>query len=144
MYDFLITDFGATADVNLVTEKIQATIDAATKAGGGRVVVPSGTFYTSSLVLKDNVELHLTPGAVLKFSNNQDDYPVVTSRWEGVKREVYASCLYAEDAKNIAVTGFGLLDGNGHDWWDMFRNRRDELKFPRPKLVASIRVTTSR
>lgn len=136
MFDFNITDFGAVADGTLMTRKIQDAIDAATEVGGGRVVIPTGKFYTSSLTLKNNVELHLTPGAVLKFSTDQKDYPVVVSRWEGVTREVYASCLYAEDAKNIAVTGFGLLDGNGKEWWDMFRNRPEELSYPRPKLIS--------
>jgi polygalacturonase len=136
MYELNILDFGATADGRLVTKEIQAAIDQATQQGGGRVVIPTGTFYTSALFLKDNVELHLTPGAILKFSDNQEDYPVVVSRWEGVKQEVYASCLYAENARNIAVTGLGLLDGNGQNWWTLFRQNRQDLKYPRPKLVS--------
>lgn len=136
MFDYVITDFGAQADGSLATAAIQKAIDAATTNGGGRVVVPTGEFYTAAIILKDNVELHLTPGAILKFSDNQADYPVVTSRWEGVKREVYASCLYAEDAKNIAVTGFGLLNGNGAKWWDLQRNHIEDLAYPRPKLVS--------
>lgn len=136
MFDYLITEFGAQPNGGIMTKEIQAAIDAAAANGGGRVVVSGGTFLTGSLRLKNNIELHLTPGAVLKFSDDQQDYPVVTSRWEGVKREVYASCLYAEDAKNIAVTGFGLLDGNGKKWWHIFRNEADKLLYPRPKLVS--------
>lgn len=132
----VITDFGAKPDGSLATSAINQTIDHVAERGGGRVVIPSGEFYTGAIILKDNIELFLSPGSVLKFSDNQADYPVVTSRWEGVKREVYASCIYAEDAKNIAVTGFGLLDGNGRQWWHIFRNEREKLKFPRPKLIS--------
>ncbi len=136
MFEYVITDFGAKANGALATEFIQEAIDKAYEAGGGRVVVPAGVFLTSSLRLKDNIELHLTPGAILKFTDDQKEYPVVTSRWEGVKREVYASCLYAEDSKNISVTGFGLLDGNGEKWWDLQRNHLEDLAYPRPKLVS--------
>lgn len=123
-------------NAGLATEGIQKAIDEAYQNGGGKVVIPAGEFLTGALFLKDNIELHLENGALLKFSDKQEDYPVVTSRWEGVKRDVYASCLFAEGARNIAVTGFGTIDGNGMEWWDVFRNRREELKYPRPKLIS--------
>ncbi|MBL1225194.1 glycoside hydrolase family 28 protein [Enterococcus sp. BWR-S5] len=134
--DYTITDFGASSKAQMNTEAIQRAIDAASEAGGGRVVIPAGTFMTGALFLKSNITLYLSSGAVLKFSDNQEDYPVVTSRWEGVQQEVYASCLYAENAENISVTGFGVLNGNGKKWWEIFRNRQSELKFPRPKLIS--------
>lgn len=136
MVQTMITDFGATTDGTLVTKAIQQAIDHTAAQGGGRVSVPAGRFYTGALFLKDNIELHLMNGAVLVFSDDQADYPVVTSRWEGVKQEVYASCLYAENARNIAVTGFGTLDGNGQKWWHVFRNERESLRYPRPKLIS--------
>ncbi|MGM0125996.1 polygalacturonase [Enterococcus sp. AZ194] len=132
---FNILDFGA-SETQLNTEAIQAAINQANQTGGGRVVIPAGTYLTGALFLKSNVELYLTSGAVLQFSDNQKDYPVVASRWEGVHKEVYASCIYAENEENIAVTGFGVLDGNGEAWWDVFRNKREELQYPRPKLIS--------
>ena len=134
--ELLITDFGAKADGTLTTEAINQAISKAAGNGGGKVVIPAGEFYTGAIILKSNVELFLSSGSVLKFSDNQDDYPVVTSRWEGVKREVYASCIYAEDAKNISVTGFGLLNGNGDKWWHHPRDDRENLHYARPKLVS--------
>ena len=136
MSEYVITDFGIVAAENIVTKEIQKVIDQAAAAGGGRVVIPAGRFLTGALQLKDNIELHLLPGAVLQFSDSQADYPVVTSRWEGVERQVYAACLYAFDAKNIAVTGFGTLDGNGKKWWQLFRHDRKKLAYPRPMLVS--------
>lgn len=133
MYDILT--FGASID-ELNTEAIQQAIDAAASAGGGTVVVPAGEFLTGALFLKSNVELHLSAGAVLKFSDDPKDYPVVHSRWEGVHRKVYASCIYAQNVENISVTGFGTLDGNGKKWWHTFRNEPDNLAYPRPKLMS--------
>ena len=100
MYDILT--FGASID-ELNTEAIQQAIDAAASAGGGTVVVPAGEFLTGALFLKSNVELHLSAGAVLKFSDDPKDYPIVHSRWEGVHRKVYASCIYAQNVENISV-----------------------------------------
>lgn len=141
---YSIADYGATTNGELVTQSIDATIEAAKEAGGGTVLVPAGEFFTGPIRLYSNITLHLTPGAVLKFSTNQEDYPVVNSRWEGVSREVYMSCIYGEDIENVTISGSGKLDGNGHDWWDVFRNRHDELKYPRPKLISferSSRIT---
>ncbi|TWE08448.1 polygalacturonase [Neobacillus bataviensis] len=136
MTTYYITDFGATNDGSLCTVSIQKAIDEAYRNGGGQIVIPAGEFLTGALFLKDNIELHLSTGSTLTFSNHQEDYPVVTSRWEGVLREVYASCIYAEDAKNITITGFGRMDGNGKYWWNIFENRRDLLAYPRPKLIS--------
>ncbi|MHC5218170.1 glycoside hydrolase family 28 protein [Enterococcus sp. LJL128] len=133
---YYITDFGAAEGTESNTIAIQKAIDAAHKNGGGEVVVPAGVFVTGALFLKDNLSLHLAPGAVLKFSDDQKDYPVVVSRWEGVQQKVYASCIYAENAENISVTGFGILDGSGSLWWDLFRNNRKDLAYPRPKLIS--------
>lgn len=134
--NYNIVDFGAAAEQALNTKEIQQAIDTASENGGGIVFVPTGVFATGALFMKSNVELHLSPGAVLSFSTNQADYPVVQSRWEGVQQAVYASCIYGENAENIAVTGFGKLDGNGQAWWHMFRNERAALRYPRPKLIS--------
>lgn len=137
MIFYNIEDFGAIADgKTLATDAINKAIDEAHNKGGGTVVVPSGTFHTGSILLKSNVELHLTPGALLSFSTNPDDYPVVNSRWEGVEREVHRSCIYAEDATNIAVTGFGKINGNGKPWWVKKRENPDALIYPRPKTIS--------
>lgn len=119
-----------------VTATIQGYIDQLHQAGGGRLMFASGVYPTSSLMLKSNVELHLQPGAVLRFSDDPKEYPVVVSRWEGVKREVYASCIYADGAENIAITGFGTIDGQGQKWWDVFHNHPEQLEYPRPKLIS--------
>ena len=119
--DFLITKFGAKADETTdSTEAFQKAIAACNNAGGGRVVVPSGTFLTGAIHLKSNVNLHVSPGATIKFSKNPGDYlPVVFTRWEGTELMNYSPFIYAFEQTNIAITGEGTLDGqSGNDsWW---------------------------
>lgn len=130
-----ITNFGAIGDGETVnTEMIAKAVNACFSAGGGTVYVPAGEYVTGAVILKSNIHLYLEAGAVLSFTNDLKEYPIVESCWEGVRQEVHASCIYAEDAENIALTGFGTLRGNGAFWWDAFR--KGELSYPRPKLVS--------
>ncbi|MWV43893.1 glycoside hydrolase family 28 protein [Paenibacillus sp. HJL G12] len=145
MHFYNIMDYGAHRNSpELSTEAIAAAIAAANSAGGGTVFVPAGNYHTGAIFLKDHIELRLSPGAVLSFSTNPEDYPVVQSRWEGVLQQVHASCIFGMGLENVSVTGSGTLDGNGQPWWDKKRNRPEELPYPRPKLISldgCIRVT---
>ena len=118
--DFDITKFGAKADGGSSTEAFKTAIAACNKAGGGRVVVPAGTFVTGPIHLKSNVNLHVSKGATIKFSQDTKEYlPVVFSRWEGVELMNYSPFIYAFEQTNIAITGEGTLDGqsNKDAWW---------------------------
>lgn len=118
--DFIITSFGAKADgTTKNTQAFKQAIDACNAAGGGRVVVPPGRFLTGPIYLKSNVNLHLQEGAVIVFSQDTKDYPIVLSRWEGMDCMNYSAQIYAYGEKNIAVTGSGTLDGNADNknWW---------------------------
>src|SRR5262245_33171722 len=91
---------------------INAAITACNAAGGGRVVVPAGTFPTGPIRLKSRVNLHLSEGAVLKFSTNPKDYlPVVFTRFEGTELMNYSPFIYAFEQEDIAITGPGIVDG---------------------------------
>lgn len=117
---FDITRHGAKGDgTTLDTAAIADAIAACATAGGGRVVVPAGTFLTGAVHLKSNVELHLAAGATLLFSTDPAHYPMVFTRWEGVELINYSPLVYAYKAKNIAITGAGTLDGQGsaRHWW---------------------------
>jgi len=133
VYD--VTQYGAVNDgVTVNTYAFANAINDCSKAGGGTVYIPAGMFLTGAIILKSNVHLYLEAGAVLKFTNNVRDYPVVTSRWEGVEQGVHVSCIFAKNAENISVTGFGVLEGGGEYWWKLFRN--GENQYPRPKLIS--------
>jgi polygalacturonase len=99
----------------------QELIDKCSASGGGRVVIPAGNYLLwGPIILKNNVNLHLQEGVLIKFSTDPDDYlPVVITRWEGIECYNYSSLIYAYDQKNIAITGKGVLDGqaDNSNWW---------------------------
>ncbi len=109
------------------TEAIRKAIDAAVQAGGGTVYFPAGQYLTGAIQLKSNVTLYLDAGAVIRFSEDFDDYlPMVKSRWEGTECVNFSPCIYAYQVENIAIVGRGLIDGQGKVWWDYMRKARTE------------------
>jgi polygalacturonase len=121
---FDVTKFGAKADGKTDnTAAFAAAISACNKAGGGHVVVPSGTFVTGAVYLKSNVDLHLNSGATLKFSGDESKYPAVLTRYEGIECMNHSPMIYAFGEKNIALTGSGTLDAGGTSSWNKGSNR---------------------
>ncbi len=117
--DFAITKFGA-APGNDCTEAFRKAIAACKKAGGGRVLVPPGVWQTGAIHLLSNVNLHVSEGATIKFSQDTKQYlPLVFTRWEGVELMNYSPFIYAFEQRNIAITGKGTLDGQADcaNWW---------------------------
>ena len=119
-----ITEIGARADdENFLNDTIinNAISDLSAK-GGGVVKIPSGLYYTAGIILKDNINLHLCEGAILRFSTRYEDYlPVVWTRWEGYDCYNYRPLIYGTEIKNVALTGSGIIDGNAskEKWWWM-------------------------
>ena len=112
-----IRDFGGVGDgVTLNSEAFAKAIDALTEVGGGRLVVPTGVWLTGPITLKDNIDLHIRPDAVLLFSTDRDLYPIVETVFEGLDTKRCISPINAVGAKNIAITGGGTIDGNGDSW----------------------------
>ncbi len=118
-----IATYGASLDATAAQNQaaINKAIDACSKGGGGRVVVPAGTWKTGAIVLKSNVNLVLEKDAVLFFEFDRDLYPLVETRWEGLDCINYSPLIYAYGETDIAITGEGTIDGNGSDdtWWLM-------------------------
>ena len=107
---FRITDYHDGKDT-LYTQAIDKAIINCSAQGGGMVVVPKGTFKTGAIHLRSNVNLHLEEGAVLQFSLDPKQYPIVITRIEGIDCYNLSPLIYAYDEHDIAVTGKGLLDG---------------------------------
>ncbi len=127
-HEFSILDFGAAADGKTdCTAAIARAIDAAAKAGGGRVVVPAGEYLTGAIHLRSKVNLHLDGSATLKFSTDPNAYlPAVRTRFEGMECWNYSPLIYAYEQQDIAITGEGVLDGQASDdnWW-RWKGRKD-------------------
>lgn len=126
---FLITDYGAVEGEDADnTEAIAAAITACSEAGGGRVVVPAGEWWTGPVHFESNVNLHLSEGAVLRFTDNPEDYlPAVATSWEGMECYNYSPLLYAYECENIAITGSGTLSPKMDTWRVWFKRPQAHL-----------------
>lgn len=114
---FLITSFGAktTATAAQNQKAINRVISLVSKKGGGKVIIPKGTWNTGAIELKSHVNLVLEEGATLHFAFEPKLYPLVRTSWEGLACWNYSPCIYAYKATDIAITGKGTIDGGGND-----------------------------
>lgn len=109
-----ITKYGAIGDgTTLNTTAIQKAIDDCVQKGGGKVVVPAGKYLTGTIVLKDNITLHLNKDALILGSTNVNDYQNMDPFMDGLGIDVGWALLVAVDAKNIGIEGEGAIDGQG-------------------------------
>ncbi len=116
-----ILDYDAKGDsMTMNTYSIQKAIDEASKYGGGEVVIPCGIYLTGTLVLKSNVTLKLEKGAKLLGSKDHDDYKPFMCTVGAYKQENRHYLIYARNASNIAITGYGTIDGNGDVFWESY------------------------
>ena len=113
----VLTDFGAVGDcLSLCTDAFSRAVDALESKGGGHLVVPRGVWLTGPIVLKSNIDLHLEAGAVIQFAADENLYPLIHTSFEGLDTRRCQSPLSALNAQNIAITGEGVIDGNGQYW----------------------------
>lgn len=129
-----IADFGGVGDgVALNTEAFRKAISALTKKGGGRLVVPQGVWLTGPIVLKDNIDLHIERNAIVLFSPDKSlfvDAEGKSSRCDpGIK---------ASKRKNIAITGEGIIDGNGAQWRPVKRSKVSDTEWKRFAAIGGV------
>lgn len=133
-----ITHFGAKSDISFDNQKaIQEAIDLCSGEGGGTVVIPKGYWLTSPIELKSNVNLYAEAGAYIKFTKLKEKYPLHYTEYEGRRAIRTISPISAVNARNIAITGGGIFDGNGNEWrpkknwkmpayeWDIKKNSKN-------------------
>src|ERR1700677_1158357 len=125
-----ILDFGAISDgKTLNTTFINNAIDACTSAGGGMIYVPPGNYLTGTVILKSNVTLYLEAGATLLGSQNIRDYLPQPQSQKPTQEQSGSSfvndlrdaggfhLVFARDAENVGLAGFGTIDGQGSVFW---------------------------
>jgi polygalacturonase len=133
---FRIAAYGAVPDgITLNTKAINEAIADCSRKGGGVVLVPQGLWLTGPLVMGSNVNLHLDRAAILQFTADFDQYPIIAGNWEGHPAARCQSPVSGTDLENIAITGSGIIDGNGDAWRWIARDRLTDGEWK--KRVAS-------
>ncbi len=129
-----VEDFGARGDgLFLNTKAIQETIDKCSQSGGGTVWVKNGVYLSGSIILKDNVTLHLDANAILLGSPKANNYQTIGSFVDGLGHAKNRFFVGASDAKNISIEGEGAINGQGNS--PEFKIYKDERGDVRPTLV---------
>jgi polygalacturonase len=128
--------YGAKGDgVRKDTAAVQKAIDVCALKGGGTVQLIAGTYLSAPIVLKSNITLQLDKGATLLGSADHIDYPPLTM----FHLPDLQPLVSATNAVNVAITGEGVIDGNGESWWEEVRKIKDHgilgSGHPRPKLI---------
>lgn len=109
-------DYGTPDGNSLNTEAFAKAFAALTNEGGGKLVVPPGIWLTGPIKLPSHTELQVQRGALIQFSRDFNQYPLVVINQKGEKSVVSTSPISAEDASDIAITGEGAIDGGGDAW----------------------------
>jgi hypothetical protein len=111
-----ITAYGALPDGKTnAAAAIQSAVDEVSAAGGGRVTVPAGRYLSGSVLLKDNIELYLEPGAVLISSLDPSMIKPFPHTGEGGGPDGWQGGFFlgAVHAKHVKLAGQGTLYGQG-------------------------------
>lgn len=117
-----LKDYGAVGNgIALCTESFQTAIDDLAAHGGGKLIVPKGIWLTGPIELKDNIELHVEKNAVIYFS---PDKQLFLNADTAADRAL--PCIRAVGRKNIAITGQGIIDGNGKQWRYISRKKMSD------------------
>lgn len=114
---------------------IRGAIEDCASRGGGHVHVQAGVHSTGAIELLSNVDLHLEPGAVLRFHGDPAGYPLVLTRYEGIECINHSPMIYAHGQSNIGLTGDGILDASGTRPWNTGSNRAGVLE---PLVAAGL------
>lgn len=105
-----------TGEKILATKAIQKAIDAATRQGGGTVLLGNGDYVSGTIQLRSNVTLMIDENARLLGSVNINDYEEHIAKRKTVMDThmgMNQSLIFAEECENIAICGKGIIDGRG-------------------------------
>ena len=111
-----IAQYGAVPDGKTdCGEAINQAIKELSKQGGGHVIVPRGVWKTGPIQLRSNIDLHLSKGATLLFSENKELYVQKGDSLRDGSKKCYA-LIRASKCENVGITGKGVIDGQGFIW----------------------------
>jgi len=141
IYD--VRDYGAKADgKTLSTESIQKAIDECSKAGGGTVYLPPGTFLSGTIYFKTGVTLKLAAGCTLLGSAELKDYPPTVPAFRSyTDNYTDKSLIYGENVERIGIVGDGIIDGQGASFKGPYKVRPYMIRFIECRNVTVKDVT---
>lgn len=129
-YSVSIKKFGAKGDSIWDNRRaFEKAMNALKKRNGGTLIVPKGVYTVNGPIhFVNNVNLHLEEGAKIRFGSNPKDYPLVLTSWEGTMLYNYSPLIYGNGLENIAITGKGIIDGEGGGDWAKWKQLEDKDK----------------
>jgi len=133
---FNIINYGAKSDgITLNAKSINKAIAECSAKGGGVVLIPQGLWLTGPIVLKSNVNLHVSRAALLQFTDDKSQYPLIEGNYEGHAAVRNQSPISGTDLENVGITGEGIIDGHGEAWRAISKERLTSPEWE--ALVAS-------
>lgn len=141
----LITDYGATTSSTDNATAINNAITAASAiSGGATVVFPAGTFLSGPITMKSNVNLYLASGDTLRILPYGSGNGTVSGTYpNNGTTDQYSPFIFGQNLSNIAVSGSGVIDGQGSAWWTAYESN-SSMKRPcliRFKACSTVLVT---
>jgi polygalacturonase len=125
-----VKEFGAKGNgVHKDSDAINKAIEECSIIGGGMVIVPRGIYLSGPIYMKSNVNLHIERGAIITFSKDYEDYPLILSNYEGYETIRCTSPIMGWNLENIAITGEGIFDGAGEAWRPVKRFKTTEKQW---------------
>lgn len=135
--EFSLRDFSPAADGRTPdTEAFRRALAAVAAAGGGRLVVPPGDYFTGPFELCGRLDFRLERGARLRFTQDPAAYRRPDGRWRPM--------IEARGCRDLELSGAGELDGQGAPWWVRERAAKTaararglpDAEIGRPRLIV--------
>ncbi len=126
---FNIQTYGAKGDgITGNHQAIEKAIEDINTNKGGILYIPAGQYYMDGPIhMTDNMEIHFEDDARIFFSSNTENYlPVVETSWEGTMLYNYSPFIYANNCKNIKISGKGIIDGEASESWSLWREKQQK------------------
>lgn len=121
------------------TRALQAAIDTIQAQGGGTLRLTKGRYLTGALFFPQGVNLHLDKEATIVSTDNEADFPVIDTRFEGIEQPWRCALLNFTDSKGVLISGEGTVDGKGVEW-----KKHNFYPSGRPRLICLTRCDGSR
>lgn len=131
-----LIDLGGKPDgITLNTAVFEKAMKTLSDKGGGTLIVPKGVWFTGPIVFRSNINMYLEKGALILFSPDFNLYPLVETVFEGLDTRRCQSPISGRNLQNVAITGFGTIDGSGEAWRPLKKGKVTESKWK--SVIAS-------